>query len=426
MIGLMDRTSAHLGLELDAAIDRDAEGAFRFLAQLVEQPSTLGQERRALEVAAAELARLGFEIEWLPLPAEIGDDPSAGVPPSVAGAREVLVARRAGRDGDSARSLLLNGHLDVVPSGDRKLWSHPPFVPVRRGGWMHGRGAGDMKSGWAMATLALSALLDAGDPAGDITVVGVIEEECSGNGTLASVRAGVLADAVLLPEPTDLALLTSGVGVLWLDIEVTGTQGHALAASEGVSALDASLVVLDGLRAVAAELNRGQDEQRYQLNVGTFTAGDWRSTVPGSATLGVRIGLPADWDSDYGQRWVTERLLAALADHPWLADHPPAVVPSGFRARGYDLPEDSELVQAVASAHREVHATDAAVVDTTGTTDARFYLNEGGVPALCYGPRVRGMHAIDEGVELKSIVSGARVLARFMASWLEQPKAPTT
>src|SRR3954468_7697465 len=426
MIGLMDRTAAHLGLELDAAIDRDAEGAFRFLAQLVEQPSTLGQERRALEVAAAELARLGFEIEGLPLPAEIGDDPSAGGAPMVAGAREVLVARRAGRDGESARSLLLNGHLDVVPSGDPKLWSHPPFEPVRRDGWMHGRGAGDMKSGWAMAILALSALLDTGDPAGDMTVVGVIEEECSGNGTLASVRAGVLADAVLLPEPTDLALLTSGVGVLWLDVEVTGTQGHALAASKGVSALDTSMAVLDALRAVTTELNRGEDEQRYQLNVGTFSAGEWRSTVPGSATLGVRIGVPADWDPDHGRRWVTERLLAELAGHPWLAEHPPVVVPSGFRARGYDLPEDSELVQAVAAAHRDVHGVEPEVVDTTGTTDARFYLNEGGVPALCYGARTRGMHGIDEGVELESIVSGARVLARFMATWLEQPKAQAT
>src|SRR4051812_36646241 len=362
MIGLMDRTSAHLGLGLDAAIDRDAEHAFDFLARLVEQPSTLGQERGALEIAAAELARLGFSVEWLPLPPEIGDDPSAGVAPDVTGKREVLVARRAGRDGDSARSLLLNGHLDVVPSGDPQLWSHPPFEAVRRDGWMHGRGAGDMKSGWAMATLALSALLDAGDPAGDLTVVGVIEEECTGNGTLATVRAGVLADAVLLPEPTDLTLLTSGVGVLWLDVEVTGTQGHALAASDGVSALDASLDILDAMRAVAAELNADEDERLYQLNVGTFTAGDWRSTVPGTAVLGVRIGLPADWEPDYGREWLTQRLMTELADHPWLAEHPPTVTPSGFRAHGYGLADGSELAQAVAAAHREVHDVEPAVV----------------------------------------------------------------
>jgi acetylornithine deacetylase len=422
----MDRSTAHLGLELDAAIDRGAEQAFGFLAELVEQPSTLGAERGALEVAAAELDRLGFGIEWLPIPSDIGDDPAAGVPPTADGPREVLVARRPGRAADSARSLLLNGHLDVVPSGDPGLWSLAPFTPVTRDGWMHGRGAGDMKSGWAMASLALSALLDAADPAGDLTVVGVIEEECTGNGTLASVRAGVLADAVVLPEPTDLTLLTSGLGVLWLDIGVTGTQGHALAASDGVSALDAGLAVLVALRAVAAELNAGQDENPYQLNVGTFQAGDWRSTVPGRATLGIRIGIPADWEPDHGTRWLTERLLAHLTDHPWLAEHPPTVTPSGFRAHGYALADDSELGRAVAAAHREVHGADPTVVGSTGTTDARFYLNEGGVPTLCYGPRVRGMHGIDEAVELDSIVAGARVLARFMASWLEQPKEATS
>jgi acetylornithine deacetylase len=422
----MDRITAHLGLELDAAIDREAEHAFAFLGRLVEEPSTLGAEHGALEVTAAELERLGFEIAWLPIPADIGNDPAAGVPPAVDGPRQVLVGRRPGRDGEAARSLLLNGHLDVVPSGDPALWAQPPFTPVRRDGWMYGRGAGDMKSGWAMAALALSALLSAHEPAGDLTVVGVIEEECTGNGTLASVRSGVLADAVLLPEPTDLTLLTSGVGVLWLDIEVTGTQGHALAAADGVSALDAGLDVLDAMRAVAAQLNANVEERLYQLNVGTFTAGDWRSTVPGTAALGIRIGLPADWDPDYGREWVTERLMAELTDHPWLAENQPTVTPSGFRARGYGLADDSELAQAVAAAHREVHGVDPAAVASTGTTDARFYVNEGGVPALCYGPRVRGMHGIDEAVELDSIVAGARVLARFMANWLELPKEPSS
>jgi acetylornithine deacetylase len=419
----MARTSAHLAAELDAAVERHAANAFDFLARLVEQPSTLGRERGALEVAAAELERLGFGIEWLPIPPDIADDPAAGVPPIIGGRREVLVARKPGSDGDGTRSLLLNGHLDVVPSGDPSLWSHAPFAAVRRDGWMYGRGAGDMKSGWAMAALALSALLEVHEPAGDLSVVGVIEEECTGNGTLASVRAGVLADAVLLPEPTDLALLTSGVGVLWLDVEVTGTQGHALAASSGVSALDSSLAVLDALRAITAELNAAEDEPLYQLNVGTFAAGEWRSTVPGTAVMGIRIGLPADWDPDFGVQWVSERLVAELAEHPWLAQHPPTVTPSGFRARGYSLHADSELADALAAAHRDVHGGDPAVLGSTGTTDARFYLNEGGVPALCYGPRVRGMHGIDEAVELNSIAAGARVLARFMASWLEQPKA---
>jgi acetylornithine deacetylase len=419
----MDGILAHLSeSELDAAIERETGAAFAFLERLVAEPSVLGHEHDVLRVAAGELERLGFAVEWLPIPADIGDDPSAGVPQDVAGRREVLVARRPGRDGAAARSLLLNGHLDVVPSGDAALWSHPPFAPTTTEGWMGGRGAGDMKGGWAMAVLALSALLEVSDPAGDLTFVGVIEEECTGNGTLASVRAGVLADAVVLPEPTDLTLMTSGVGVLWLDVEVTGRQGHALAAPDGVSALEAAGDVAAALRRVAAELNAELPEPRYHINIGTFTAGEWRSTVPGSARLGVRIGFPEAWEPDEAQAWVVRRLRAGLADHPWLSAHPPTVTPSGFRAWGYALPEGSALAAAVEQAHAAVHGEVPETVSTNGTTDARFYLNEGGVPALCYGPRTRGMHGVDEAIELASIVDGARVLARFMAAWLQTPK----
>lgn len=410
---------------LDEAVDQSALAVFAVLERLVAQASTLGAERGALEVAASELDRLGFVTEWLPVPPSITDDPAAGVaqPVDPDTPREVLVAKRPGRDGGAARSLLLNGHLDVVPSGDPAAWSHPPFEPVTEDGWMGGRGAGDMKGGWAMALLALTALLETSEPSGDLTVVAVIEEECTGNGTLASVRAGVLADAVLLPEPTDLALLTAGVGVLWLDIAVTGRQGHALAIPDGVSALDAARAVLDALATVTAELNEHEDPPRYHVNVGTFTAGEWRSTVPGRADLGVRIGFPADWEVDDAQRWIAGKLTAALEDHPWLKDNPPTVRPSGFRAQGYALAPGSDLAQALSDAHQAFHGTAPETLGTTGTTDARFYLNQGGVPALCYGPRTRGMHGVDEAVDLASIVDGAKVLARFMAGWLERPKA---
>jgi acetylornithine deacetylase len=420
----MDPSLAHLPqADLDAAIERAAPAAFAFLERLVAQPSLLGQEAGALRVAADELERLGFAIEWLPIPDEIGDDPSAGIPPVVAAPRRVLVARRPGRDGDAARSLLLNGHLDVVPSGDPALWSHPPFEPTVADGWLGGRGAGDMKGGWAMAVLALAALLEVGDPAGDLAFVGVIEEECGGNGTLASVRAGVLADAVVLPEPTDLALLTGGVGVLWLDIDVVGSQGHAESAPDGVSALEAAWDVLGVLRGIAAELNAPLPAPRYHVNVGTFSAGEWRSMVPGGARLGVRVGFPAAWHPHQAQEWITGRIAAALAEHAWLAEHPPVVTPSGFRAQGYALGDGTALAAELEAAHVAVHGTAPERVETNGTTDARFYLNDGGVPAVCYGPRTRGMHGVDEAVELDSIIAGARVLARFMAGWLDAPKA---
>src|SRR5215470_19624506 len=103
---------------------------------------------------------------------------------------------------------------------------------VTSGGWMTGRGAGDMKGGFAMGLLAVAALRRAMPDSllGELGFLSVIEEECTGNGTLAACHAGVLGDAAVLLEPTGLALLLGGVGVLWVEIEIDGIGAHAEAA----------------------------------------------------------------------------------------------------------------------------------------------------------------------------------------------------
>jgi acetylornithine deacetylase len=406
-----------LGQRLDEAIAQHEPAAHALLERLVDAPSVLGQERGAQLVLAAELERLGLEVEWLDIPTSIADDPAAGVPSLPYDGRQVLVGRMPGAAADAGRSLLLNGHLDVVPAAGG--WSTPPFEATRIDGWLHGRGAGDMKCGLAMATLAIEAFLGAaGRPRADLTVVGVIEEECTGNGTLASVRAGVLADAAIVVEPTDLKVLTSGVGVLWADVVIDGAPGHAESAPSAVSAIDRIPLVLDALRALGAELNRGLQAPRYHVNVGQVQAGDWPSTVPGTAELRVRVGFPADMKPAEAQERLHDALRQATATDPWLAEHPPVVRPSGMRAAGYAIAEDAELVAAVRAAHADAHGATPDVVSIDATTDARFYLNDAGTPALCYGPRTRGMHGVDEAVELASIAAGARTLARFMADWL--------
>src|SRR6266567_4226180 len=134
---------------LDNALAAGAEQAFAFLEQLVAEASVLGHEAGAQAVLADELGALGFELEWVPIPADLADLPYAGVPPlDYDGSRRALVARQAGADPQAGRSLLINGHLDVVPSGDPARWTSDPFTPTRRDGWLYGRGAGDMKAGW--------------------------------------------------------------------------------------------------------------------------------------------------------------------------------------------------------------------------------------------------------------------------------------
>ena len=232
---------------IDAEIDALAEGAFAFLERLVAEPSVVGDEAGAQGVVAAELERIGFAVELLEVPESIASDPLGGVPQGSYAGRPVVVGRLAGGDGPT---LLVNGHVDVVPAGWPELWRSPPFAPERRDGWLYGRGAGDMKSGFAMVLLAVEALRRAAPAAlgGSLVFVSAIEEECTGNGTLASIRAGVLGDAVLLPEPTGLDLLLGGAGVLWSDITVTGRAGHAHEADAGANPILACLALAAGLR----------------------------------------------------------------------------------------------------------------------------------------------------------------------------------
>ena len=390
------------------------------MERLVAAPSTVGLEQEAQDVVEQELKRLGLEVERLPIPETIEDDPLAGVAQISYEGRADVVGRLGSNEGPS---LLVNGHIDVVPAGKPDLWTSPPFEPRLDGDRLYGRGAGDMKGGFAMATLALDALL-AVEPeaiAGSLTFLSVIEEECTGNGTLAAARAGVLADAVILPEPTGLGMLLAGVGILWLDVVLDGKSAHAESADRAVNPIDLALTVVDALRRSERAMNleiepsmRGV-EHPYNINIGMLEAGDWRSSVPANATLGLRIGHPTSWSTADA----IARVGAAIheIDDPWLRAHPPTLRPSGFRAKGYAMPGGDPLARRLADAHRAAHGEAVAEVAMASTTDARLYINDFDVPALCYGPVAHDIHGIDESVELSSIVAGARTLARFIADW---------
>ncbi len=414
---------------LDDAVERHARHAVAFLERLVAAPSTVGNEAGAQELVAEEMGRIGFDVREVPVEDSIGQDPLAGVPLGPYEGRPDVLGTMGDGDGPS---LLLNGHIDVVPAEEAELWASPPFVPRIEDGRLYGRGAGDMKGGFAMASLALESLLEVDPPAirGSLSFLSVIEEECTGNGTLAAGRAGILADAVLLPEPTDLRLLVAGIGILWLDVTVEGRASHAQSADRAVNAIQGAYVVIDALRTLERDMNAEVDEPAiddsthpYNVNVGTLRAGDWGSSVPAVARMRVRVGHPTAWSAEEAETRVRKAIDAACSEDEWLREHPPAVTPSGFRAQGYGLDRGHPLVARVAAAHAEVHGSAPDVVGMASTTDARHYLNAFGTPALCYGPRTHRIHGIDECVELDSVLDGARALARFVAGWFAEPEA---
>lgn len=411
------------------AVDRAVEGAreemVSFLRRLVAEPSTVGNESGAQEVLAARLEELGFDVERVPVRADVQALDGAGTPQVSYDARYNIVARR-GTDGPS---LIVNGHIDVVPADEPDLWSAPPFEPVVADGWLQGRGAGDMKCGFAMLSLALGALHEAAPGAipGTTIVVSAIEEECTGNGTISSLADGVTGDAAILVEPTGLEIMVGGVGIIWFEVAVAGRSAHAESADRALNPIDPSLAVLAGLRRLETAINQETEvdpalagtAHPYNLNVGLVRAGDWQSSVPALARFGYRLAFPRAWTPDEAEARIRGAIGEVVEGDAWLRAHPPTVRFNGFRAPGYLLEPDHPLVASLSRAHVDALGVAPPTMAMASTTDARSYL-AAGIPAVAYGPRVRDIHGIDEAVDLESIVDGARALARFLVHWQEE------
>jgi len=149
----------------------------------------------------------------------------------------------------AGKSLILQGHCDVVPTGPLEMWETPPFVPVIRDGKMYGRGACDMKSGTIGALYALDAIKAAGlKPTARIHFQSVIEEESTGVGALSTLQRGYRADACFIPEPTNGEMVRSQVGVIWFRLKVRGFPVHVFEAGSGSNAIMAAYHLIHALQ----------------------------------------------------------------------------------------------------------------------------------------------------------------------------------
>lgn len=165
------------------------------------------------------------------------------------------------------KSLILNGHIDVVPLGPLDMWKDDPYSARIDGDKLYGRGAGDMRSGLAANLWALDTLRRVGyQPASEVILQSVVEEESTGNGTLMAHLKGYKADAALIPEPVQEQLVRANVGVLWFQVEVRGRPVHVRAMGTGVNAIDSCWKVVGALRELEADWNERHVDALYFEN----------------------------------------------------------------------------------------------------------------------------------------------------------------
>jgi acetylornithine deacetylase len=397
------------------------------LADLVRHRSLLGEEAGCLDAVAGVYEGLGLAPRRVPVDPDRLHEVPGWSPPLVSyAARDNVVAVHQPRNA-AGRSLMLQGHVDVVPEGAADLWTTPPFEPSVRDGRMYGRGAGDMKAGLVSIAMAVRALRLAGlQPAAELQLAAVIEEECTGNGALAVMHALPRPDACLIPEPGPgfPALYVAEVGVVWAWVTITGRPAHVRDMQAGVNAIEAAYALMERFRAYEDTMNRAErrhpafagDNHPINVNFGTLSGGEWNSSVATRARLGIRVGVMPG-HSCHDVRAEIERLVEQAADDPRLRGARLAVEFKGFLADGCVFPADQPIARVVSATHQAVTGTELRHYSATGLTDARFYTLYGGTQATCYGPDAENIHGIDESVGLDAMHDVTRVLALTIAGW---------
>ena len=414
-----------------AAVDEGFAEQVAFTTELTRFPSLRGQEATAQDFMARAFARRGWDVDrWKIELDEIKSLPGfSPVTVSYDDAWNVVAALRS--PSPKGRSLILNGHIDVVPTGPLELWSVPPFEPRVADGWLYGRGAGDMKAGLSACVAALDALASLGlRPAADVYVQSVVEEECTGTGALACLQRGYRAEAAIIPEPMGNCVSTAQIGVMWLQVRILGRPAHVGHAEQGANAIESSFPVIQALKELGARWNAERhplyQHHGHPLNfvLSRIEGGDWTSSVPSWCSFDMRIGIYPGVDLAWARQEVERTIAAASLHDPFLSNHPAEVVYHGFQAEGYVVTGAEAPLALLDACHQRAFGAQLAQVAATATTDARFFGLYGGIPALVYGPHAVDIHGFDERVELDSLRRVTQAIALFVADWCGLEEIP--
>ncbi len=405
--------------------DAYGERARETVERLVAFESTQGEEAPAQEWLETELRDLGFSTyEWtadaerLAEHSSFPDDPAdidVADRPSVAGVLEL-------GDPDAGPTLVLNGHMDVVPA-TASAWSSDPFEPTWDGDDLTARGAVDMKSGLVACMFAARHVADGAEAAGldgRLVVESVVGEEAGGIGAAAAALDSPYPferDAALVAEPTELRAVTAVEGTAMMELELTGRSAHAATRWRGESVLPH----FERIREAFFDLERARcgtvDHPLYDefsipwpIECGVVEAGNWASSTPDHLLAQWRLGVAPGESVAEVEAAFRERLQSVVAEDDWLSAHPPRFERFSVQFEPAEIDPDEPVVEAVRGALADRGLDDDPAGATYGA-DNRHYV-AAGIPTVVFGPgSIEQAHFPDETVEWSSVETAGDVIA---------------
>jgi acetylornithine deacetylase len=332
------------------------------------------------------------------------------------------------------KSILLDGHIDVVSPEPVSRWKHNPWAGEIVDGKLYGRGAFDMKCGIAAMTMAVKCLQDLGiKPKGDVIVESSVDEEDGGvGGPFATILQGYTADACIDTEPSGPNDIGVGcVGTAYFRVKIPGITAHAGVAHTGVNAIGKAMKVYQAL----ADLNEYRQKMIHNplfeakpenvgrattLNVGKIQGGDWPSTVAGWCNVECRIGFPPNTSDtmESVQAQIRETLDHVSKLDPFLRDREPLELEwFGWKARPSQQDTNHPFPQLVKATAEDVTKKPANFNAFPGSNDDRHYRIYGKMPCVIYGPGGMYAHGIDEYCDVSTFAPVTKVIALTILDW---------
>ncbi|WP_439108452.1 peptidase [Alkalihalophilus lindianensis] len=426
----MSKQQADMKRKIQASIHSKKNEIIQLLRSFVQAESTQGNERYAQTLVIETLQEMGLDVDvWEPDGAELkGHRYFASSREEFTGSPNVVGVMK-GKGG--GRSIILNGHIDVVPAGDKTQWTDHPFSGIVKEGKMFGRGVTDMKGGNVALLLAMQAIQAAGiELKGDVIFQSVIEEESGGCGTLATLLRGYKADAAIIPEPTNMKFFPKQQGSMWFKMHIKGLSAHGGTRYAGVSAIEKSLVVVEHIRELERVRNARITDPLYKnipipipINIGKIYGGEWPSSVPDIVTIEGRFGVSPEETIDEAKKEMKQWIEALPEADAWFSEHPPTLEWFGARWLPGSLEPEHAFMKLLSEKYEDVTGREATIEASPWGTDGGLLTEIGQIPTIVFGPGVtEKAHFPNEYIMLEDIFTCAEIIAETIIDWCEVSK----
>ena len=322
------------------------------------------------------------------------------------------------------KTLMFNGHIDVMPADEVEEWTTPPFSPTIRDGKLYGRGTADMKGGLMAATMAVKLLQDAGIPfSGSVKITSVCDEEGGGNGSMQAIMSGQRADGVVVCEGTSDELILAHMGFVFFRVKFAGKACHSGAKQNGVSAIEKAIKVIQALNEKEHEWLLHYKHPLLpapNLNVGLIHGGTAGSTVAEECMFEVCVHyLPNQMSHNQVVKEFQDVVERVAKSDAWLEEHLPEIQITQFGG-GFEMEENSPFVDSFKRAYSEARGKAVKVVGSPAGCDSRLWRNIAECPTIQFGPgNLAQCHAVDEWLDLEAYLQSILIYAELILDFCQ-------